>query len=216
MRPSRSADALSSVGAMPRGFSKLLQLPEDPTAEAPTTKYFGDENEEIFVTAKTAYQTPHAATTEHRISETVYQVLVYLESRAVQRARNRRAALDLKEDPSHRRWKRRVYQLVRRRIGEYLASVGTAKHPSLPTNTTEEEVGLPTAERRDRTRTEKGRAYLQRRRKNQRQKTRAKGKAKGVAEKEVEKPSWRETDREEKHAAEGSAWSGGASAAAWR
>ena len=170
------------------------------------------------MTAESAYKTPHAATTERRISESVYQVLVYLESRAVQRARHRRAALGAKEDPSHRRWKRRVYQLVRRRIGEYLATAGTAKHPSLPTGTTEEEVGLPKAERRDRTRTEKGRAYLQRRRTNFRQKTRAKEKAKRAAKKVDEKPrweSWREADREEKRATEGSAWSGGAPAAAW-
>ena len=115
---------------MPRGFSKLLQLPEDPAAESPTNVYFRDENEDIFFTAKSAYKTPVAATTACRISESVYQVLVYLESRAVQRERNRRAALrdagalpgGADEDPSHRRWKRRVYQLVRRRIGEYPAS----------------------------------------------------------------------------------------------
>ena len=222
---------------MPRGFSKLLQLPEDPAAESPTNLYFSDENEEIFFTAKSAYKTPVAATTACRISESVYQVLVYLESRAVQRERNRRAALrdagalpgGADEDPSHRRWKRRVYQLVRRRIGEYLATVGTAEHPSMPTGTTEEEVGLPKAERRDRTRTEKGLAYIERRRQAQRKKTRAKGKAKhaakgsacsgGESEADLdEKPhwdSWREADLEEKHAAEGSACSGGASAAAW-
>ena len=130
--------------------------------------------------------------------------MVYLESRAVQRARNRLAALGAKEEPSHRRWKRRVYQLVRRRVGEYLASAGTADHPSLPRLTTEEEVGLPKAERRDRTRTEKGLAYLKRRREAHRQKTRAKGKSKHAAEKEDEKPH-----------GEGSDCSGGASLADW-
>ena len=216
---------------MPRGFSQLLQLPKDPAAEAQRRVYFSDENEDVFFTARTAYKTPVAATTVRPISESVYQVLVYLESRAVQRARNRLAALGTKEEPSHRRWKRRVYQLVRRRIGEYLASAGTADHPSLPPCTTEEEVGLPKAERRDRTRTERGLAYLKRRREAHRQKTRAKGKSRPVASSDGAPRPVASCDGEASLAdwssasaaawriggphGEGSACSGGASSADW-
>ncbi len=86
--------------------ASVVQLPRDPAA-APPQRPEPLQDDEVERQA------------HWKVPPSVYRVLLYLTPRAVQRARNKQHALGFSHPASHRKWRGRVFSLVRRRIRDY-------------------------------------------------------------------------------------------------
>ena len=209
------------IGASTLPRSSVAQLPRDPAAEAPVIAGL-QENTKASTT--TTAEEPERQM-HWRVPHSVYRVLVYLVTRAVQRARNRQLEQVSFQMATHRRWKRRVFQLVNQRLRHYQAAQRRAEEERRAWTEDQDEllyddqdlenVEGPRPEKRDRTKTTKGREYLKRRKQKQREKDRLKGRQERLPaevpppwrRQPSEPPPWRVAPMEEDHkASPGESW----------